>query len=370
MRPHKDELQAVLAGLVQGVITVDPHGNLMSMNHAAANLLGVQRKLGIGQPVESVIANSDLRRMVLDAFNEEDPVEGLVELDLREAESLQTDATSEVTSSMTAIDAGPNKRFVRVQDTKLRNENGETIGKMIALQDLTHLRHLEIVRRDFVANVSHEIKTPITAVKLAAETLLTSPPESEEEAEHFLRIIARQADRLQAIIEDLLTLANIEQAADSHEIQTKRCDIEQLILASVDACTPHATAKSIEIKWQCPAGLYLTVHQQMLEQAIINLLHNAVKYSPDSSPITLEVTEVEGEVVFSVKDLGPGIESHHLARVFERFYRTDKARSRELGGTGLGLAIVKHVAQAHGGRATVESVVGLGSVFRIHIPIH
>ena len=367
MRPHKDELQAVLSGLVHGVMIIDPDGNLMSLNHAAANLLGVRRKMVVGQPIEAVIHNEDLRRMVLDACNEEAPVEGIVELDLRGSELTDSDGPKEIPKS--EADDGSNRRYVRVQDTHIRDKDGKTIGKMIALQDLTHLRHLEIVRRDFVANVSHEIKTPITAVKAAAETLLSTPPDSAEEVKQFLTIIARQADRLQAIVEDLLTLSQIEQVAESQAIPTERCEVEKLLRAAVEVCMSHAGAKSIEIEWQCPDGFMLVADQRMLEQAMINLLHNAVKYSPASTTVNVDVTEADGEAVFSVKDRGPGIEPHQLPRIFERFYRTDKARSRKLGGTGLGLAIVKHVAQRHGGRVTVESVVGSGSIFRLHIPL-
>lgn len=368
MRPHKDELQAVLAGLVQGVITVDRRGRLTSVNRAAANLLGVQPKKVVGQPLEAVIRNDDLLRMVLDAFNEDDPVEGIIELDLRHPDSVHPDESVDLAESADADD-GPNKRYVRVQDTRIRDKDGKRIGKMIALQDLTHLRHLEIVRRDFVANVSHEIKTPITAVKAAVETLLSMPPDSAQDGRQFLAIIARQADRLQAIVEDLLTLSRIEQAAESQEIRTEPCDVEKLLRAAVEACAPHAGARSIEIEWGCPAGFFLEAHPRMLEQAVINLLDNAVKYSPDGTTVNLRVVAAKGEAVFSVQDRGPGIESHQLPRIFERFYRTDKARSREMGGTGLGLAIVKHVAQVHGGRAIVESTIGSGSLFRIHIPL-
>lgn len=350
---QRNELEAVLAGLVQGVFAVDEDRKLISINDAAAQLMEVEREQVLGQPVHHVIRNKDLRQVVLAALQEEDPVEGHV--------VLQVEAPDAPT-------AGANMRFVRVQDTTLHDAHGKRIGKMVVLQDVTHLRHLEGVRRDFVANVSHEVKTPVTAIKAAAETLLDAGGLDQADALRFLRIISRQGDRLHAIVEDLLTLARIEQDVDHQKVELAPGRISDVLQVAVEACEPRANEKSIRIEKQCDPQLRIPISPHLLERAVINLLDNAVKYSPNSSDVWLTAQREDDEVCISVRDQGPGVSAEHVARLFERFYRTDKARSRELGGTGLGLAIVKHIAQAHGGRASVQSAPGEGSTFRIHLP--
>ncbi len=354
MIQQKNELEAVLAGLVQGVLAVDHEQKLISINDAAERLLEVTREQVLGEHVDQVIKNADLRRVVAEALQADDPVEAHVVLHTGRAEP---------------DGRGTTTRFVRVQDTKLYDSRGRHIGKMVALQDVTHLRHLEVVRRDFVANVSHEIKTPVTAIKAAAETLLDDKGHDPRDFDRFLSIISRQADRLHAIVEDILTLARIEQDVEQQQILLKHDPIRPILEAAVESCQANAHAKSLHIVQQCDDALGLPINQHLMEQALINLLDNAIKYSPESSTIRLAAERVSGEVVVAVQDEGQGIARDHLPRIFERFYRTDKARSREMGGTGLGLAIVKHVAQAHGGRATVESKIGQSSTFRIHLPV-
>lgn len=352
MTVHKGELEAVLAGLVQGVLVVDAQLKLISINDAAARLLEVSRTEVLGQHIEQVIRNDDLRKVVSDALREENPVEGHV--------VLRTGSSIPPSDDM-------RMRFVRVQDTTLRDPSGQRIGKMVALQDVTHLRHLEEVRRDFVANVSHEIKTPVTAIKAAAEMLLDDLAPKPEEAHRFLQIVARQADRLHALVEDLLTLTRIEQELEEQHIALDLGNVREVIEAVIESCSSSADAKDIRIEQTCDE-LAIPMDQQLLEQAMINLLDNAIKYSPVGGQIWVSAARNEHEFIFGVRDAGSGIAKEYQLRLFERFYRTDKARSRELGGTGLGLAIVKHVAQAHGGYATVDSQLGQGSTFQIHLP--
>ena len=353
MARHKDELEAVLAGLVQGVLVVDPQLKLISINDAAARWLEVKRSEALGQHIDRVIRNDDLRKVVSAALREEDPVEGNVVLESGKSQS-PSDSNR--------------LRFVRVQDTKLHDPSGHLLGKMVALQDVTHLRHLEEVRRDFVANVSHEIKTPVTAIKAAAEMLLDDRPPNPQDGCRFLQIVARQADRLHALVDDLLTLTRIEQELEEQPIALDSGSIRDVIDAAVESCAANAEAKSIQIDHRSCDDLVIPLDQQLLEQAVVNLLDNAIKYSSRNSWIWVSASQDETHVVIRVKDNGPGIAEEHQARLFERFYRTDKARSRELGGTGLGLAIVKHVAQAHGGHVDVDSKLGQGSEFQIFIP--
>jgi two-component system phosphate regulon sensor histidine kinase PhoR len=247
--------------------------------------------------------------------------------------------------------------------------SGSRAGVLVVLHDVTQLRRLERIRSDFVANVSHELKTPITSIKGFVETLLDGAVDQPENAERFLRIVAAQSDRLNEIIEDLLTLSRLERDTDRAGISLQRGRVRDVLESAVGVCELKASQKNVSVKLTCDAGLHAEINPAMLEQAVVNLLSNAVKYSPEGETVLLEAAAGPTELVIRVRDHGCGIGPEHLPRLFERFYRVDKARSRKLGGTGLGLAIVKHIAQAHGGRATVESFPDQGSTFSLHLPL-
>jgi two-component system phosphate regulon sensor histidine kinase PhoR len=219
-----------------------------------------------------------------------------------------------------------------------------------------------------VANVSHELKTPITSIKGFVETLLAGALKEPENAEKFLRIIGQQTDRLNEIIDDLLSLSRIEQEAERHQIAFARGNLKEVLQAASQVCEAKATAKNISLEVICPDALRASLNAPLLEQALVNLIDNAVKFSPANSTVWVEAEEAGSEIVIRVRDQGGGIPPEHLDRIFERFYRVDAGRSRKEGGTGLGLAIVKHIAQAHRGRVSVESAPGKGSAFAIIIP--
>jgi two-component system phosphate regulon sensor histidine kinase PhoR len=246
---------------------------------------------------------------------------------------------------------------------------GEDLGALVVLYDITRLQKLEVVRKEFAANVSHELKTPITSIKGFVETLLDGKLNDKEETERFLRIIAQQTERLNAIVDDLLSLARLEQSIEREEVRLSQNELLPVLQAAVKACAESATTKNITLHLECPIDLQAECNPQLLEQAVVNLIDNALKYSESESEIRTQATLREGEVVISVQDRGCGIEEQHLPRLFERFYRVDKARSRELGGTGLGLAIVKHIALSHEGCVDVQSYPGEGSVFTIRFPV-
>ncbi len=233
---------------------------------------------------------------------------------------------------------------------------------------MTRLQRLENIRRDFVANVSHELKTPITAIKGSVETLLGGAVEDEENAQRFLEIIARQSDRLNAIIEDLLALSRIEQGEEQEGLVRTKTQLRSVFLNTLQACQLKAQEKQVVLEMDCPDDIEIMINAPLLEQALVNLIDNAIKYSSQNDRVLFTAEQTDASVVIKVRDWGSGISQEHLPRLFERFYRVDKARSRKLGGTGLGLAIVKHIVQSHNGHIAVESSLGQGSTFTIQLP--
>ncbi len=260
------------------------------------------------------------------------------------------------------------EHILNVKSSPLLNANRENIGTLVVFSDVTQLRRLENMRRDFVANVSHELKTPLTAIHGFVETLRFGKVEDPREVERFLGIIQKHVDRLSSIIEDLLSLSRIEQEDKEHQLPFQENNIIDALQAAAQICRLSAAKKKIHIDLPEKDGLIARFDFHLLEQAVVNLIDNAIKYSDPESVIQVMADGVGPDVEIAVKDPGVGIAQKHLSRLFERFYRVDKARSRKLGGTGLGLAIVKHIAQAHGGRVSVVSSLGKGSTFTIHIP--
>jgi two-component system phosphate regulon sensor histidine kinase PhoR len=341
---QRNEMEAVLSSMVEGVIAVDTEERVINMNRAAAQLIGVEPAEARGRSIQEVVRNTALQQFVAKTLARHEAVEGEI-----------------------VFDRG-GERFLLANGSVLRDAQGQAIGALVVLNDMTRLRQLENVRREFVANVSHELKTPITSIKGFVETLLDGAMNSPEDAKRFLGIVSKHADRLNAIIEDLLSLSKLEQESERKEIVLEEGSIKDVLTAAVQSCKVNAEAKSMEIETSCPEDIRARIKAPLLEQAVVNLLDNAIKYSEPGGSVQVEAARGDGEIRISVRDHGCGIEKEHLPHLFERFYRVDKARSRKLGGTGLGLAIVKHIIQAHKGRVTVDSIVGKGSVFTIHIP--
>jgi two-component system phosphate regulon sensor histidine kinase PhoR len=257
-------------------------------------------------------------------------------------------------------------RFERkLPDYQVReiDELAKTLNRMA-----TQLEGLEKLRRDFVANVSHELKTPVTTIKGFTETLLEGAKEDPEDLDRFLEIISRQTDRLAAIIDDLLTLSRLESAPRSEVLALDWHDLCHILNACEEICHARAEEKQILIHVRCDKPTPVLVDNSLLTQAIVNLIDNAIKYSQERTNVTLQASMNATHILITVTDEGPGIQEIHLPRLFERFYRADKARSRKLGGTGLGLAIVKHIANVHQGEVDVISKVGTGSTFIIRLP--
>ena len=230
---------------------------------------------------------------------------------------------------------------------------------------MIRLQKLEKMRQEFVANVSHELKTPITLVKGFVETLIEGASENPKDLKRFLSIIHVHSDRLNGIIEDLLTLSKIEQEKDGATLSFSKVKVNSILERAIQLSDPHAKEKQVSLRLQCDMALKLNLNPPLMEQAFVNLLDNAIKYSPKHGVVNCKIENFKNKVEVSISDQGPGIEEKHLKKLFQRFYRVDKARSRKQGGTGLGLAIVKHIAQAHGGSVYVTSEFGKGSTFYI-----
>ena len=340
---QRSEIETVLGCMVEGIIAVDNDEHIIRLNRAAAELFKVSPQLNPGRPIQEVIRQAELQRFIRQALNQQEPLE----------EEL--------------VMHGSDKSYLHVQATPLPGSEDSRIGVLIVLHDLTRLRQLESVRRDFVANVSHELKTPITAIRGAVETLLDDES-TDAASQRFLQIIFKQSERLNALVEDLLNLSRIEQGVESGGWELS-CELVLPILDSARvACESLLLQQQIGLEVNCQEQLKVRANASLLEQAIINLLTNAIKYSEPGSQVLVEVSELEEQISIRVEDSGCGIDKEHLPRLFERFYRADLARSRSLGGTGLGLAIVKHVAHAHRGEIMVTSEMGKGSCFTLLLP--
>jgi len=343
---QRGQLEGVLSSMQEGVIAVDREERILTVNEAACQLMDVSVGPVRGRNLQEVIRNPRLQRTVRKA--------------------LMTDEPQEAELSVHDEDGGT--RFLQVRATELRGAQGQDRGVLVVLNDLSRIKKLENIRRDFVANVSHELKTPVTSIKGFVENLLDGALEDKEQAERFLEIVAKQADRLNAIINDLLALSSIEEGAQRSAITLQDSRMQDVLQSAVQTCNSKAEERDVEVGVKCDDNLWARINPRLVEQAVVNLLDNAIKYSDAGSAVELEAHADNGKIVVSVEDHGCGIEQEHLPRLFERFYRVDKARSRKMGGTGLGLAIVKHIARAHGGRVEVESTVEQGSTFSIHLP--
>jgi two-component system phosphate regulon sensor histidine kinase PhoR len=248
----------------------------------------------------------------------------------------------------------------------MQSGSREPEGVVLVLNDLTVLRRLETIRRDFVANVSHELRTPVQLVKGFAETLLGGALEDPDKARRFSEIIGRNAARMERLIDDLLSLAKLEQQ-ERESLETKSESLRELVLEAIASVEYAAMGKNLKLELDCPEDIRVEVNGGLIVQAVFNLLDNAVKYSPAESQVRIRARRIDSRLRIEVRDQGPGIPAAQLPRLFERFYRVDKARSREQGGTGLGLAIVRHIAEVHGGSVGVESWEGEGSLFWIEL---
>jgi two-component system, OmpR family, phosphate regulon sensor histidine kinase PhoR len=342
---QRNEYEAVLSSMQEGVIAVDSDERLLSINQAALDMLKIETVKAKGRTIQETLRIPEFLEYVSDSL-----------------------AGKEMEDKDFEILEGNHTTLINIRSAPLKDAKNLRIGSLLVLNDVTKVRHLENVRKDFVANVSHELKTPLTAIKGFVETLHETLLQPSADAEEFFAIIMRQVDRLNAIIEDLLMLSRLEQFDNIEQIKIEKRDLKRLIENAIHVVQLKAEKKNISFDIACEPDTPIQVDSSIFEQALINLLDNAVAYSPENETVHITVEMLDHEMRIHVIDHGPGISLKHQPRLFERFYRVDKSRSRTLGGTGLGLAIVKHIVKAHGGRVSVQSELGKGSSFTIHHP--
>ena len=326
-------LRAVIDGMAEGVWITSEDGTVIEHNNALKEFLYKGHEL-VGHRPRDLFASAELQSAVQKAC--------------REHVSSRLELTVEgVLPCVLSVHVSPLGRELK--------------GSSAVFFDVTELRRLETVRKDFVANVSHELRTPITAIRGYAETLQSGAIDDKLAAPKMVDIIHRQSERLSELVEDLLELSRLE----SRQIQLaeKPVDLLEATQRALEAVRPKAKPRGTTLEVQVPPNVFVLGDQRAIEQIVLNLVDNAVKYSPPNGRVELSATSRDGHVVMRVKDNGTGIEARHLSRIFERFYRVDKGRSREMGGTGLGLSIVKHLITTMKGDVRCESAPGQGSSF-------
>lgn len=338
----KSRLEAVLLCMFEGVMVVDASGEVLLMNPPLKDLLLVKGPVEGKRPLE-VVRNVEVQEIV--------------------DRALRLKSGSESREISVILDG---ERTVLIHATPVVR-GGATEGVVLVFHDITELRRLENVRKDFVANVSHELRTPISSIKGYAETLQEGALDDKENAKDFLKIISSEADRLASLVNDLLDLSRIESGRIG--LKQRPCDVAGTVARAVSGFLKTADRSGIKLLVEVPAGMSpMMVDEGMITQVLYNLLDNAIKYNRPGGSVTVSAKEKLDHLEIEVSDTGVGIPEEDISRIFERFYRVDKARSRELGGTGLGLSIVKHIAQAHGGEVSVSSVLGKGSTFIFTVP--
>jgi two-component system, OmpR family, phosphate regulon sensor histidine kinase PhoR len=336
----RDRAGQILDALDDGVLLLDGAGRLLIANPAARSWFGLPDDLRPGFPLKRVLGVPQVSALAEQAAEARAPVVGNLTLVFPEPRTLALRA-------FPLADRGPTGRIV------------------VTMTDITQRRRLEVLRRDFVANASHELKTPVAAVRALAETLLTALPDDPEAGRRFADRIGREAERLDLLTRDLLDLSRVERGA----LDVEPVDLVGLVKEVVGGYADRAEERRIKLSTEVEPGVALRGDRAQLGLLLSNLIDNALRYTPAKGAVCVRLNAAESRAVLQVHDTGQGIPAGELSRVFERFYRVDKARARQTGGTGLGLAIVRHVAEAHGGTVRVDSELGRGSTFTVALPV-
>lgn len=341
-RMQAEQLSTVIDNTESGLLLIDEKGYIHLANRKFVSMFGKTADDYVGYLYYDVLSHEKMHTIVQQTFLYEKNIKG----------------------SFKQMN-GMGSMYLEVVGAPIFDEKGELRGTVLVFYDITELKKLEVMRKDFVANVSHELKTPITSIRGFAETLLDGSMHRVEEAEAFLRIIHEESNRLQLLTEDLLTLAQLED--DSFELDTSVIHVQDLMKKVLPIIQHQADRKEITLTLDVDQEITFEADFIKIKQMIINLLENALSYTANGGAISLTIDGDEETVNISVQDNGIGIKASEINRVFERFYRVDQDRSRHTGGTGLGLAIVKHIVETHKGTMHVESELGKGSIFTVHL---
>jgi two-component system phosphate regulon sensor histidine kinase PhoR len=327
--------------MVEGIIVTDKSGHIISLNPTVEKIFNILKQDAEGKLFLEIIRNNDIA--------------DIINYVLKNGKFKSCELSL----------VWPVERYLEINATPIFG-NGSISGCLLVIHDITEIRRLETMRRDFVANVSHELKTPLTSIKGFVETLLEGALDDKENNRNFLKIIQDHAERLNNLLEDLLSLSHLE----SKEIvlNKKNFTLRQQLEDVISGFKSQLKKKNIEIKNELSANIAVTADKDRIEHVFTNLLDNAIKFNKERGSIRIYSQEMSGGIKVIVEDSGVGIPEKDIPRIFERFYRVDKARSRELGGTGLGLSIVKHIVELHGGSVGVESTEGFGSKFWFILP--
>ena len=346
LREGEFSVQTVFGAMLDGLVIVDDRRRVRLMNPEFRRLFGIDQDIS-GATLLEVIRHASIDQLVTEAIRLREP----------RRESIQ-------------LSRGPSEgRELEVSALPLGENSAQVKGAVVLFRDVTKLRQIEEIRRDFVANVSHELRTPLSIFRGYLETLLDDPQQSPGELRRILEIMDRHSDRLNALVEDVLSLARLE--SPGVQLDLAEVDLAELLHEVMRDWEKRFEAKQLKSHLNFPGNLpHLEADESRLQEVIYNLLDNAVKYSQPGGTVALRA-EISGDGVrISVTDQGVGIREADLPRIFERFYRADKARSRELGGTGLGLSIVKHIVQLHGGTVEAQSELGKGTTISVVLPAH
>jgi two-component system phosphate regulon sensor histidine kinase PhoR len=341
----RNKMAAILSGMVEGVIAIDTEERIVHINDAAERILSLSGEESTGKRIWEATRVREVCEALNGAMRDE-----------------------HVTVGEARIAAPQQEQVIQLIATPLRGASDTLAGALVVLHDVSELRQLETIRRDFIANISHELKTPLAAIRGLIETLIDDKQMDEETHERFLKKVSTQSTRLNTLVSDLLTISRLE--SDEATKDFHPLDFREPLSESLRTLKPVAESKRLTLEHAMPEmPVEIIGDNEALREVVDNLVGNAVKYTPSGGHVRVDLRIEDKLAVLEVVDDGIGIAVADQGRIFERFYRVDKARSRELGGTGLGLSIVKHVALSHGGNVSLRSAPGKGSSFRVQIPL-
>lgn len=346
LQDNNTKMKSILTSMLNGVIALDNENKIMLVNPVAEEIFAINSDEIKGNHILEVIKDKDLVNILKDLIGQNKIANREIDIKFPEFKTLS------LKSNLIRLDSDPNR----------------IIGVVIILQDITEIRNLEKMRKDFVANVSHELKTPLTSIKGFVETLQSGAASNPQTRDRFLNILEIEADRLTFLIQDLLILSQIENK--NNVIEEEKINVRENIDQITKVLDELAEKKNIKIEIDIDKDIPLIYgNSGWFKQMLINLIDNAIKYTPEGGSVTVIADNDENNLCISVTDTGIGIAKEHFERLFERFYRVDKSRNREVGGTGLGLAIVKHIVRSFNGDINIESRVEKGTRFNITLPL-